>query len=63
LDRFAQRGVRVLTQSFEHPVYPQLFHGFQSHLSVVDLIFNCGPDSAEVIRNANRPAQRAITGF
>jgi len=49
----------VLSQSFEHPVYPQLFHGFQSHLSVVDLIFNCGPDSAEVIRNANRPAQRA----
>jgi hypothetical protein len=63
LDRFAERGVRVLTQSFEHPVYPQLFHGFQSHLSVVDLIFNCGPDSAEVMRNANRPAQRAITGF
>ena len=63
LDRFAQRGVRVLTQSFEHPVYPQLFHGFQSHLSVVDLVFNCGPDSAEVIRKANRPAQRAITGF
>ena len=52
LDRFAERGVQVLTQRFEHPVYPQLFHGFQSHLSVVDLIFNCGPDSAEVIRNA-----------
>ena len=52
--RFEQRGVRVLTQSFEHPVYPQLFQGFQSHLSVVDLIFNCGPLSAEVIRTASR---------
>jgi hypothetical protein len=50
--------VRVLTQRFEHPVYPQLFHGFQSHLSVVDLIFNCGPDSAEVIRNANSRSEK-----
>jgi hypothetical protein len=58
LGRFAERGVRVLTQRFEHPVYPQLFHGFQSHLSVVDLIFNCGPDSAEVIRNANDSSEK-----
>ena len=50
VERFRQQGIRVATQSFQHPVYPQLFDGFQSHLSVVDLIFNCGPESAEIIR-------------
>jgi hypothetical protein len=51
--RFEQRGVRVLTQRFEHPVYPQVFAGFVPQLSIVDLIFNSGPESAAVIRNAN----------
>jgi hypothetical protein len=49
LDQFTRRGVRVVIQHYEHPVYRQLFTGFLSHLSVVDLIFNCGPESAEVI--------------
>jgi hypothetical protein len=50
VERFRPQGIRVAIQGFEHPVYPQLFDGFQSHLSIVDLIFNCGPDSAEIIR-------------
>jgi hypothetical protein len=53
LARFEQRGVRVLTQRFEHPVYPQVYAGFETQLSTVDLVFNCGPESAAVIRNAN----------
>jgi hypothetical protein len=50
LEKFRQRGIRVLTQDFQHPVYPQLYNGFQEQLSIVDLIFNCGPESGEVIR-------------
>jgi hypothetical protein len=30
-----------------------LFKDFKSHLSIVDLLFNCGPESANVIREAN----------
>ncbi len=51
LERFRQSGLTVLVQDFRHPQYPQLFNGFQSHLSIVDLLFNCGPQSLEVIRN------------
>jgi hypothetical protein len=40
-------------QDFKHPVYPQLFKEFQSHLSIVDLLFNCGPASLEIISEAN----------
>ena len=30
----------------------QLFDDFESHLSVVDLLFNCGPESLEIISKA-----------
>jgi hypothetical protein len=56
VERFRQSGVRLVTQAFEHPVYPQRFSGFIPQLSIVDLIFNCGPDSATVMRNAKRRA-------
>lgn len=38
-------GIQLEYFSFEHPVYPQLYGNFISHLSVVDLLFNCGPES------------------
>lgn len=50
VEAFLRKGIRVLNQNFQHPVYPQLFSGFQDHLSIVDLIFNCGPESAAVIQ-------------
>jgi hypothetical protein len=47
LDEFERAGIRVLWQEFVHPEYPQVFPeaGFQSHLSVVDALFNCGKDA------------------
>ena len=53
LERFKDNGIAVITQEFKHPVYPQTFGEFQSHMSVIDLLFNCGPESLEVIRKAN----------
>jgi hypothetical protein len=53
LSRFEKNGLKVIVQDFKHPVYPQLFKEFQSHLSIVDLLFNCGPASLEIIREAN----------
>ena len=53
LEQFGKNSINVVFQEFQHPVYPQLFREFQSHLSVVDLLFNCGPESADIIRKAN----------
>ena len=53
VERFEKNGLKLMIQQFEHPVYPQLFNGFQSQLSVVDLLFNCGPESMKIIRGAN----------
>ena len=52
LERFKQAGISVIVQDFRHPVYPQVSKGFQSHLSVVDLLFNCGPKALEIIAEA-----------
>ena len=50
LDKFAQSGITVFFQQYEHPVYNQLFEGFEPFLSVIDLIFNHGNDSLRILR-------------
>jgi len=49
-EAYAREGIRLIYSDFLHPVYPQLFGEFVSGLSVVDLIFNCGPGSAAILR-------------
>lgn len=51
--RFVENGLKVIVQDFKHPVYPQLFKDFEPHMSIVDLLFNCGPESLKVILEAN----------
>jgi len=53
LEQFNQQGINVIVQDFQHPEYPQLFGDFVSHLSIVDLLFNCGPESLKIIKNDN----------
>jgi hypothetical protein len=48
-ERFRRAGIRVAVQAFRHPVYPQRFAGFEPNLSVVDLLFNCGPRRAAIL--------------
>ncbi len=44
-------GIRVEFQDFTCPQYPQCWPGpFIPDLSVIDLLFNCGPDSLRVLR-------------
>ena len=47
VERFDEVGVRVAWQEFAHPVYPQRYpsQGFVPHLSALDMLLNCGPDS------------------
>jgi len=50
-DMFRSAGVRVRWQDFKHPVYPQLYGDFEPMLSCLDVFFNCGRDSASVLRS------------
>lgn len=46
---FIQAGIRLEYQDYQHKVYPQLHGEFIPYLSVIDLIFNCGPKSLEIL--------------
>ncbi|MGN5382351.1 WbqC family protein [Streptomyces lasalocidi] len=43
-------SVRLEIFEYDHPAYPQLHPGFQSHLSVLDLLMNCGPESRTLVK-------------
>lgn len=50
LKTFADAGIEVRFQEFRHPVYKQMYEPFVPCLSVIDLLFNYGPESLDVIR-------------
>ena len=50
IDQFSEAGIDLWYQDVVAPVYHQLHGEFVSHLSVVDLLFNVGPEATNVIR-------------
>jgi WbqC-like protein family len=52
--RFNKAEVEVFFQHYEHPQYSQMFPPFQSHASVLDLIFNEGENARAVLRSGQR---------
>ena len=55
LELFAAHGVSVIFQDYVHTPYPQLWGDFQSHLSALDLILNCGPASRDILLSSPVP--------
>lgn len=49
---FKENKINLIFQDFVHPVYPQSGKEFIPNLSILDLLFNCGPDSLEIILNS-----------
>ena len=50
---FEKNKIKLLFNNYEHPVYTQQFMklGFLPYMSVIDLIFNHGPESFEIIKS------------
>ena len=46
---FDDKNIELIWQKFEHPIYNQMYGDFISHLSIIDLLFNCGDKSKEII--------------
>lgn len=51
---FAKREIELAYHRYGHPEYPQLYGGFISHMSVIDLIFNTGEEALDIIRRGRR---------
>ncbi|MDP1771326.1 MAG: WbqC family protein [Methylobacter sp.] len=49
IEAFAQQGVQVEWQSYQHPVYRQLHGEFIPYLSIIDLVMNLGEKSLSVL--------------
>ena len=47
----SREGIRTQYQDYQHPTYNQAWEGFYSHLGIVDLLFNEGPRSLEIIKS------------
>ncbi len=52
---FTDAGVRVVYQDYRHPVYPQLHGPFVPFMAALDLLFNCGPRSVEILSEDQDP--------
>lgn len=48
-DDFERNGIKLRYQNFQHPIYTQLYGEFIPNLSVIDLIFNCGDRSLNIL--------------
>lgn len=49
LDKFKDANIEVVFQDYEHPSYNQNFPGFIPYMSVIDLLFNEGPRSLDIL--------------
>ena len=56
-DAFELIGVPVEYFEFKHPEYPQPFGEFLPYMSIIDMMFNCGERSSELIRGASELLQ------
>lgn len=56
VDLLESRGIEVFWHEFDHPTYQQPHGDFVSHLSVVDLLFNNGPEARSLIREGEEDA-------
>lgn len=57
LSDFKKAGIEVIFQEFHHPIYKQLYEPFIPSMSIIDLLFNHGPDSRDIIRGSGVPAK------
>jgi len=48
---FEAAGIELRYQQFRHPRYPQVHGGFEPYMAAIDLLFNAGDESMEIIRS------------
>ena len=60
---FLNNGITPLFQNYTHPSYAQLHGNFIPYLSVLDLLFNCGPESLKIIMSNNTTKKELEINF
>ena len=52
---FLDAGIIIEYQNYQHPIYKQVWPGFESHMGILDLIFNHGKDSLQILMANQTP--------
>lgn len=50
LSKYERSGIRVIFQEYHHPTYHQLYGGFEPYMSIIDLLYNHGRESLDILR-------------
>ncbi|MGH8735957.1 MAG: WbqC family protein [Burkholderiales bacterium] len=58
IEGFRAAGIALEFKVYDYPEYPQLHGAFESNVTVLDLLFNCGPDARHYLKSL-RPSERA----
>jgi hypothetical protein len=53
---FDKENIKVIFQDYQHPTYQQAFDGFQPYMSILDLLFNHGQKSLNIIKSQRKYA-------
>jgi len=48
-DNFKKNNIELIWQHYDHPFYKQMYGEFVSYMSIIDLLFNEGPNSKNII--------------
>lgn len=59
-ERFADAGIRVVYHDYRHPIYPQAYPGFEPCMAAIDLLFNCGPESRQILGQGNEAFEAGL---
>jgi len=49
VNKLSAAGISIEFMNYDYPAYPQLYGSFEPQVSVIDLLFNVGPDSPKYI--------------
>ena len=49
VEDFENSDIKIVFQNYKHPEYPQIHGEFIPYMSVIDLLFNCGSKSLEIL--------------
>ena len=52
-EKFIDAGIKLEYHDYKHPVYKQQFDGFIPYLSIIDLLFNHGDNSLNIITDTH----------
>ena len=56
-ETFASNNIQIIYQDYNHPTYTQLYSGFEPNMAVIDLLFNYGDESLDIIMSGQEDIQ------